>query len=185
MDMLKNSNQERKGDKEDSNSCDFESKAVTTKGRGRLTSEYLILSSYMYWGPGAFFPMFSYLVSSLTKIFEPSHLFAWVKLNWAEVFSTERGNFPKDVCACSESKACASAVKSVKEVNVVKNMCNKRQLLCFVLPTIGHLMQWHTWLYEVCLGKTQQLEVVHTCEGERLSLLLLIGVLFGHRYYFS
>ena len=78
-----------------------------------LTSEYLILSSYLYCGPGAFLPMFSFLVSSLTKTLLPSHLLAWEKLNWAAVFSTERGNLPKEVCACSESRAWASAVKSI------------------------------------------------------------------------
>lgn len=54
----------------------------------------------------------------MTKTLLPSHLLAWEKLNWAAVFSTERGNLPKEVCACSESKAWANAVKSVKRVTM-------------------------------------------------------------------
>ena len=79
-----------------------------------LTSPYLILSSYMYWGPGAFLPIFSFLVSSLTKILLPSQRLAWVKLYCAAVFSTERGSLPKEVCACSLSSAWAKAVRSTE-----------------------------------------------------------------------
>lgn len=77
-------------------------------------SPYLILSSYLYWGPGAFLPIFSFLVNSFTKILLPSHLLACLKLYWAAVFSMDSGNLPKEVCACSLSKAWASAVKLAK-----------------------------------------------------------------------
>ena len=81
---------------------------------GLPTSPYLILSSYMYWGPGAFLPIFSFLVSSLTNILLPSQRFAYGKLYYAWVFSTDNGNFPNEVWACSLSRACANAVRSIK-----------------------------------------------------------------------
>jgi len=57
-------------------------------------------------------PMFSFLVNSLTNILLPSHLLACLKLYCAAVFSMESGSLPKEVCACSLSKAWANAVKS-------------------------------------------------------------------------
>ena len=81
--------------------------------RSGLTSAYLILSSYMYWGPGAFFPMFSVLVSSASNFLQPSQRLAWGKLNCACDFSTDSGSLPNEVCACSESKAYANAVRSI------------------------------------------------------------------------
>ena len=134
----------------------------------RLTSEYLILSSYLYWGPGAFFPIFSFLVSSLTKILEPSQRLAWVKLYLAAVFSTERGNLPNEVCACSESRACARAVKSInlnrKEIKSVRaySIVNKRLFsrpidsrFCFwwVKKSSGKPIQIHQNFIWIFLGR--------------------------------
>ena len=155
-----------------------------------------MLSLYMYWGPGAFLPIFSFLVSSLTKILQPSHRLAWGNEYWAWDFSTDMGNLPKEVWACSESRAWANAVKSnqteerQRQKSLVTSHHNTREIfenrVCHwknvvivdivAFQTPEDMSMHHKW--GSLMGG-----IVRTCESKRLiGLLLLILLLFSHGF---
>ena len=81
------------------NFCDYA--RVTL--RKRLTSLNLILSSYLYWGGGDPFPIFSWTVSSPWNTFYWSLRVAFANLKFGALLSSESGKFPNDVRACFDS----------------------------------------------------------------------------------